>query len=57
MRKSKLNIIIIMLIILIFSSLSFAEDNGNIYVIPIEGEINKATYNFVRDYIYMSKFI
>lgn len=51
MRKSKLNIIIIMLIILIFSSLSFAEDNGNIYVIPIEGEINKATYNFVRDSI------
>lgn len=51
MRKNKLNIIIIMLVILIFSSLSFAEDNGNIYVIPIEGEINKATYNFVRDSI------
>ncbi len=51
MRK-KFNIILVILIVLsLLSSLSFAEDKANVYVIPIEGEINKATYNFLRDSI------
>lgn len=49
MRIKRLSIIAIMLMVLILSSISFAEDSGNVYVIPIEGEINNATYNFLRD--------
>ncbi len=49
MKSRKIGIIIFMIIVFAISSLSFGEANGNVYVIPIEGEINKATYKFVRD--------
>lgn len=49
MQKRKIGIIILMIMIFSISSISFGEANGNVYVIPIEGEINKATYRFVRD--------
>lgn len=55
MKKKKIGIVILMLIAIMISSFSFAEatspaqTRGNVYVIPIEGEINKATYKFVRD--------
>lgn len=49
MKKRKIGIIILMIMIFSISSISFGEANGNVYVIPIEGEINKATYRFVRD--------
>ncbi|HZK33105.1 MAG TPA: NfeD family protein [Tissierellaceae bacterium] len=52
MGKKKFSIILVVLIfLLMLSSLSFAENHGDVYVIPIEGEINKATYNFLRDSI------
>ncbi len=49
MKNRKLIFIVFMIITLAISSLSFAETNGNVYVIPIEGEINAATYKFVKD--------
>ena len=52
MRKKKFSIILLVLILLlILSSLAFTENNGDVYVIPIEGEINTATYNFLKDSI------
>ena len=49
MRKRRVSIMVFMLIVFLVSGLSFGESKGNVYVIPIEGEINKATYRFVRD--------
>lgn len=49
MKKRRIGIIIFMLMVFVISGLSFGESKGNVYVIPIEGEINKATYRFVRD--------
>lgn len=49
MKNRKIGIIAFMLVIFAFFSLGFEETKGNVYVIPIEGEINKATYNFVKD--------
>ena len=49
MRKRRVSIMLFMLIVFLVSGLSFGESKGNVYVIPIEGEINKATYRFVRD--------
>ncbi len=37
------------LLVLVLSSISVYSDEGNdVYVIPIKGEINKATYQFVK---------
>ena len=33
------------------TSLGFAEDQGQVYVIPIKGEINKASYGFIKQNI------
>lgn len=49
MSKSKIGSIILMLLLFTFFSVGFEKSLGNVYVIPIEGEINKATFNFVKD--------
>lgn len=49
MKNRKIFFIVFMIITLAISSVGLAETNGNVYVIPIEGEINAATYKFVRD--------
>lgn len=49
MNKKRIGIIILMLILLTTSTIAFGESKGNVYVIPIEGEINKATYSFVKE--------
>ena len=46
MKLKKIGIFVL-LSILILSNLAFAEQD-NVYVIPIKGEINKATYNFLN---------
>lgn len=48
-KKGRLIFLVLMLLIFAASSISIGEAKGNTYVIPIEGEINKATYKFVRD--------
>ena len=47
MRKGKVSVIIFLLVI-ILSSFGLAESDNDVYVVPIKGEINKATYNFVN---------
>lgn len=47
MKKGKVSAIIF-LIVIILSSFGFAESDNDVYVVPIKGEINKATYNFVN---------
>lgn len=42
---------LIVAIILSLSNMGFAEDEVKVYVVPIKGEINRATYNYVRDVI------
>lgn len=49
MKKKRIAIIFIMLIVLFLSNFSFAEKEGNVYIIPINGEINKGTHNFLRE--------
>ncbi|MEW8972668.1 MAG: NfeD family protein [Tissierellaceae bacterium] len=46
MKKFRITLILLVLFIL-FSGFAYGESSGNIYVIPIEGEINRATRNFV----------
>lgn len=46
MRK-KLIGILLLIIILTFPTIIFAQNN-EVYVVPIKGEINKATYNFLK---------
>ncbi len=46
MRKTRIFIFMLMLV-LVFSSIVLAEDSDDVYVIPINGEINRATANFV----------
>lgn len=55
MKKSRVVIILISLIVLILSNVGYAEAGGDVYVVPIKGEINKATYNFLNNT--MSKLI
>lgn len=47
MKRKKFGFFILIALFLFFN-LGFKETN-NVYVIPIEGEINKATYNFVKN--------
>lgn len=49
MRKKRIAIIFTLLIVLFLTNLSFAETEGDIYIIPINGEINKGTYNFLKE--------
>lgn len=46
MNRKKI-IIMAFFLVLILSSIGYGESN-NVYIIPINGEINKATYNFVK---------
>ena len=39
------------MMILIFSSISYANGDGKVYVVPIKGEINRATHNYIRDVV------
>ncbi|NLY86399.1 MAG: nodulation protein NfeD [Tissierellia bacterium] len=45
--KKKFIGILLLLIILVLSSISFADTN-DVYVIPVKGQINRATYNFLN---------
>src|SRR5690554_2150347 len=42
-------IIVILLFILLIGQASYADDSGKAYVVPIKGEINRATHNYLRD--------
>ncbi len=46
--NKKIILVFSLIAILILSNFGFAENNNNVYVIPIKGEINKATYNFLK---------
>ena len=50
MKKSRLFLLLV-IIFLLFQSFSIAESNEDVYVVPIKGEINRATKNFVRDIV------
>lgn len=49
--KNKRVILSIIILLLVFSSISLADDSNDVYVIPISGEINRATANFVKNAI------
>lgn len=38
-----------LVIFLLINSISYSKSEGNVYVIPIKGEINKATYHFLKN--------
>lgn len=48
MKKIKV-FALIMILVLSLGSLGFAQSKGKVYVVPIRGEINRATYNYLRD--------
>ncbi|NLV77268.1 MAG: nodulation protein NfeD [Tissierellia bacterium] len=48
MLKWKRLVIISVIFLLLFSIVALAEGSGDVYVIPIQGEINKATYNYLK---------
>ena len=48
MKKNRI-LALIFLILIFFNGIVYAEDKGDVYVIPINGEITKATYNFLRN--------
>ncbi len=44
-------IICILTLFLLINGIAFGKDNGKVYVVPIKGEINKATYQFLKSTI------
>ncbi|HSH36735.1 NfeD family protein [Schnuerera sp.] len=48
MKKTRI-LALIFLILLFLNITIYAEDMGDVYVVPINGEINRATYNFLQD--------
>ena len=48
MKKNRI-LALIFLLLIFFNGIVYAEDKGDVYVIPINGEITKATYNFLRN--------
>lgn len=48
MLKKTSILILILFIVILSNGIVFAQDEGDVYVIPIKGEINKATYNFLN---------
>lgn len=49
MMKIKIRLMILLLLMVIFlSNISYADNPGDVYIVPIKGEINKATYNFLK---------
>lgn len=49
--KNKRVLLYILIILTVFSSISIADSSDEVYVVPINGEINRATSNFVRSAI------
>lgn len=47
LKKTKV-LFLTFLILILLNSIVFSENTGDVYVIPIKGEINRATYNFLR---------
>lgn len=50
MKKTRV-VLLILILLLVFSSFSIADNSNDVYVVPINGEINRATANFVKDAI------
>lgn len=48
MKKTKSITLLIFMVILIVSSNGYADEKRDVYIVPIKGEINKATYNFLN---------
>mgnify|MGYP000978061485 CR=1 FL=1 len=48
MKRKSLFIILTIIILMIIPNLTHAQTNDKVYVIPIDGEINRATKNFVK---------
>ena len=44
-------IILVLLFGLLLGQVSYADDPGKVYVVPIKGEINRATHNYIRDIV------
>ena len=44
-------IILVLLFVLLLGQVSYADDPGKVYVVPIKGEINRATHNYIRDIV------
>lgn len=49
MKKVGIFSLALIVILLLVPSLNFAESNDKVYVVPIRGEINRATKNYVKD--------
>lgn len=49
MKKSRMIVILIFLMVMILTNFGYAEAKGDVYIVPITGEINKATYNFLNN--------
>lgn len=46
----KLNrLILVFIFLILLGSIAYADGESNVYIVPIKGEINRATSNFVRD--------
>lgn len=50
-RRISSALLLLSILILLIGSISYSEGNGKVYVVPIKGEINKATYYFLRNSI------
>ncbi len=52
MKKARIVIFMLMAILLLTSTgIGYTESNNNVYIIPIKGEINSASYSFLKDII------
>lgn len=49
MKKMRLFTIVLIVLLMVIPNLSFGESKDKVYVVPINGEINRATRNYVRD--------
>jgi len=50
LKKSRV-VLLVFLALILFNTAVFSKDNGDVYIIPIKGEINKATYNYLNSTI------
>jgi len=48
MKMRRISIFLLLLMVIFLSNIGYVESTGDVYVIPIKGEINKATYNFLN---------
>lgn len=49
MKKMRLFTIVLIVLLMMIPNLSFGESNDKVYIVPINGEINRATRNYVKD--------